>query len=67
MQKSKELSEDQEADGHDEVQKITDDHIKKIDDLLAEKEKEVLEVWHTKCDLKYIKTGFIKGWFFYAG
>ena len=44
MEKAKEISEDQEADGHDEVQKITDDHIKKIDVLLVEKEKEVMEV-----------------------
>ena len=44
MQKDKSISEDQEADGHDEVQKITDEHIKRIDELLAAKEKEVMEV-----------------------
>lgn len=44
LQKDKEISEDQEADGHDEIQKMTDDYIKKIDDLLAKKETEVLEV-----------------------
>ncbi|MEW6412154.1 MAG: ribosome recycling factor [Candidatus Zixiibacteriota bacterium] len=43
-QKSKEISEDQEADLHDEVQKLTDESIKAIDELLSKKEKEVLEV-----------------------
>lgn len=43
-QKDKEISEDQEADLHDDIQKMTDEHIKKIDDLLSDKEKEVMEV-----------------------
>ncbi len=43
-QKNKEISEDQEKDGHDEVQKYTDDHIKMIDDLLVKKEADVMEV-----------------------
>ena len=44
MQKDKELSEDQEADGHDEVQKMTDKLIKDIDAALEKKEKELMEV-----------------------
>lgn len=44
MEKAKELSKDQEADAHDEIQKSTDDHVKRIDELLAKKEKEVMEV-----------------------
>ena len=44
LQKDKEVSEDQEHDLHDEIQKLTDSHTKKIDSLLAEKEKEVMEV-----------------------
>ncbi len=44
LQKDKQLSEDQEADGHDEVQKITNDMIKEIDAGLAKKEKELMEV-----------------------
>ena len=43
-QKNKELSEDQEADVHDEVQKLTDESIKHIDELLEKKEKDVMEV-----------------------
>ena len=43
-EKDKDISEDQRADGFDEVQKYTDEHIKKIDDLLVKKEKEVMEV-----------------------
>lgn len=43
-QKDKEISEDQEADLHDEIQKMTDNHTKRIDELLAKKEAEVMEV-----------------------
>jgi ribosome recycling factor len=43
-QKDKAISEDQEADAHDEVQKITDEFVKQIDDLTVKKEKEILEV-----------------------
>jgi len=43
-QKDKQISEDQEADGHDEVQKITDETIKEIDALLVQKQKDVMEV-----------------------
>ena len=43
-QLDKEISEDQEADLHDEIQKYTDEHIKSIDKILVEKEKEVMEV-----------------------
>ncbi|HUF11735.1 MAG TPA: ribosome recycling factor [Longimicrobiales bacterium] len=39
-----ELSEDEARREMDEVQKLTDAHIKTIDDLLAHKEEEVMEV-----------------------
>ena len=39
-----EISEDDARRQMDEVQKLTDQHIKKIDDLLAHKEEEVMEV-----------------------
>jgi len=39
-----ELSEDDARREMDEIQKLTDAHIKKIDDLLAHKEEEVMEV-----------------------
>lgn len=44
VQKNKEISEDQEADGHDRVQELTNDTIKEIDDMLKKKEREVMEV-----------------------
>lgn len=44
LQKKSEISEDQEADGHDRVQQLTDKTIKEIDDILAKKEKDVMEV-----------------------
>lgn len=43
-QKDKTISEDQQADALERVQKITDEHIKNIDELLAEKETDVMEV-----------------------
>ncbi len=43
-QKAKDISEDQEKDGLAEVQKCTDESIKQIDDLLAKKETDVMEV-----------------------
>ncbi|MCI2081980.1 MAG: ribosome recycling factor [Bacteroidales bacterium] len=38
------LPEDLEADGEDDIQKATNDSIKKIDDLLSLKEKEIMTV-----------------------
>lgn len=44
LKKDKEISEDQQFKGQEDVQKITDDFIAKIDDVSAAKEKEVMEV-----------------------
>lgn len=43
-EKDKKISEDQAADGRDEIQELTNKHIAAIDDLLERKETEVLEV-----------------------
>jgi ribosome recycling factor len=43
-EKEKKMSEDQLLDAEDEVQKITDDHTKLIDDILKHKEEEIMEV-----------------------
>lgn len=43
LKNEKELSEDDLFRAQDEVQKLTDEFIKKIDDLTAEKEKEIIE------------------------
>ncbi len=43
MKNEKEMSEDEMFKAQDEVQKITDDFIAKIDSVTAEKEKEILE------------------------
>ena len=42
--KDKEISEDDERKAADEIQKITDLFVKKVDDVLAEKERELMEV-----------------------
>ncbi|MEK7775146.1 MAG: ribosome recycling factor [Candidatus Zixiibacteriota bacterium] len=42
--KDKEISEDQEKEAHEKVQKITDENIHEIDQQLVKKEKEVMEV-----------------------
>lgn len=41
---AKEISEDESHKAQDEVQKITDDFIRKADAVLAEKEKEIMEI-----------------------
>ena len=42
--KSKEISKDEEHKAEEQVQKLTDVRIKKIDELLADKEREMLEI-----------------------
>jgi len=42
--KEKEISEDEARQGEDEVQKVTDKFIKQVDELLAEKEKDLMQV-----------------------
>ncbi len=44
MLKEKLISEDDDRRVHDEIQKLTDQHIQEIDGVLAEKEKELLQV-----------------------
>ena len=44
MEKTSELTEDDSKKAQDEVQKLTDSHIKMIDDMLAKKEKDIIEV-----------------------
>jgi len=41
MEKAADLGKDQALDGQDEIQKMTDEHIKMVDDAVAKKEKEV--------------------------
>jgi ribosome recycling factor len=43
-EKDKKMSEDESKDGLDQIQKLTDEFIKKIDEILVRKEKEVMEV-----------------------
>lgn len=44
MLKDKEISQDDEKRAHDEVQKLTDKYVAEIDQVLADKEKELLQV-----------------------
>ena len=44
MQKSGEISEDEQKRAQDEVQKLTDRQIKQVDEVLANKEAEIMEV-----------------------
>lgn len=43
-QKDKKITEDQLKEAEIKIQKLTDDHIKMIDDILKHKEKEIMEV-----------------------
>ena len=42
--KDKEISEDDERRGHDEVQKLTDSFVAKVEELLADKEADLMEI-----------------------
>lgn len=42
--KEKALAEDEERKGQEDVQKLTDSHVRKIDELLAAKEQEIMAV-----------------------
>jgi ribosome recycling factor len=44
LEKEKHISEDDVKKAQDEIQKITDAHITKVDEVLAHKEKEIMEV-----------------------
>ena len=44
FEKEKLISEDERKRGEVEVQKLTDDHIKRLDELGADKEKDIMEV-----------------------
>lgn len=44
MEKDKKISEDDLKRLEKEVQKLTDDHVKKVDEMLATKEKEIMNV-----------------------
>lgn len=44
LEKEKEITEDDRHQGQDRIQKITDKYIKQIDEITAEKEKEILEI-----------------------
>lgn len=42
--KEKEIAEDDERKAQDVVQKVTDEHVKKVDEILAVKEKDLMEM-----------------------
>lgn len=44
LKKDNEISEDEQFKAQDKVQVFTDDHIKMIDEILKDKEKEILEI-----------------------
>ena len=40
----KEITEDEDHQAHDDVQKITDKYVKQVDDALVVKEKDLMEI-----------------------
>ena len=44
MEKDGKISQDEHRQRADEIQKLTDEHIRKVDEMLAQKEKEILQV-----------------------
>ncbi|MDC0348993.1 ribosome recycling factor [Alphaproteobacteria bacterium] len=44
LEKSSDISEDDQRRGSEDVQKITDDHIKKVDELFSQKEQDIMSL-----------------------
>ncbi|MFA5094759.1 MAG: ribosome recycling factor [Candidatus Omnitrophota bacterium] len=44
IEKDKLITEDDKFDGQEQIQKLTDKHIAKIEELLVAKEKEITEI-----------------------
>ncbi len=44
LQKDKEISEDEQRKGEEQIQKLTDSYIKQVDDVLAVKEKDLMAI-----------------------
>lgn len=44
MKKQSEISEDEQKTAETQIQNITDDHIKKVDEIVRDKEKEIMEI-----------------------
>jgi ribosome recycling factor len=44
LEKNKEISEDEQKRGEKEIQDLTDSFVAKIDELVAGKEKEIMEI-----------------------
>ena len=44
MEKNSEITEDDLKDGEEELQDLTDEFVKKVDEVAAEKEKEIMEI-----------------------
>lgn len=42
--KNNEITEDDQADGEEQIQKLTDKFVKKVDEHVAEKEKEIMSI-----------------------
>ena len=44
LKKNNEITEDDQKDAEEEIQKMTDQAIKEVDEIFAKKEKEIMEV-----------------------
>ena len=44
VKKNNELTEDGKHDAEDKIQKLTDENVKKVDSVIAEKTKEIMSV-----------------------
>lgn len=44
LKKNSEITEDEQKMGENEIQKITDEYVKKVDNMIKEKEKEIMEI-----------------------
>ncbi len=44
LQKEKEITEDERRKGEEDIQKLTDRYVRQVDEVVAEKEKEIMEI-----------------------
>ena len=44
LKKNSEITEDDQRDAEEDMQKLTDKAVKEVDDIFAKKEKEIMEV-----------------------
>ncbi|KAG1658073.1 1-deoxy-D-xylulose 5-phosphate reductoisomerase [Nymphon striatum] len=59
VEKEKEISEDEERKGQEEIQKLTDKYVKEIDEVVAVKEEDLMKLWMAMVDGRELSIGHV--------